>query len=150
MIKITLNYNNYCKNYNNLPMKNILYNWLNTIFHSYKKKFVINICVVEKKIIQNLNTKFLNINKVTNVLCFSYEDHFFKKFLLGDIILCKEVIEYEALIYNKKIEEYWAHMIIHSSLHLLKFDHIYDNDKKIMQLEEIKLLNILGYSNPYN
>ncbi|QJC30035.1 rRNA maturation RNase YbeY [Enterobacteriaceae endosymbiont of Plateumaris sericea] len=150
MKKITLNYNNYCKNNNNLPLKNNLYNWLNTIFYSYKKKFIINICIVEKNIIRKLNIKFLNINKTTNVLCFPYEDYLSKKFLLGDIIVCKEIIEYEACIYNKKIEEYWAHMIVHSSLHLLKFDHFYDNEKKIMQLEEIKLLNLLGYSNPYS
>ncbi|QJC29150.1 rRNA maturation RNase YbeY [Enterobacteriaceae endosymbiont of Plateumaris rustica] len=149
MKKIILNYNNYCNNKNNLPLKSNLYNWLCLIFYNYKKKFIINISIVEKIIIQKLNMKFLNNNKETNVLCFPYEDYLFKKFFLGDIILCKEIIEYEACIYNKKIEEYWAHMVIHSSLHLLKFDHFNKNKRKIMEIEEIKLLTILGYSNPY-
>ncbi|QJC28705.1 rRNA maturation RNase YbeY [Enterobacteriaceae endosymbiont of Plateumaris consimilis] len=149
MKNILLNYNNYCKNKNNLPLKSNLYNWLYIIFNNYKKKFIINISIVEKKIIKKLNMKFLSMNKTTNVLCFPYEDYLSKKFFLGDIILCKDIIEYEAYMYNKKIEEYWAHMIIHSSLHLLKFDHFNNKKTKIMQLEEIKLLTLLGYSNPY-
>jgi probable rRNA maturation factor len=40
-------------------------------------------------------------------------------------------------------------MIVHGVLHLLGFDHINDNDAQQMEAMEIRILEQLGFCNPY-
>jgi len=47
------------------------------------------------------------------------------------------------------IEEHVAHMVVHGILHLLGYDHMNDNEAKIMENLEIQILKKLGYKNPY-
>ncbi|QJC36995.1 rRNA maturation RNase YbeY [Enterobacteriaceae endosymbiont of Donacia vulgaris] len=149
-LNIVLNYYNFCKNNNNLPLKNDIFYWLYKIF--FKKniqKIELNISIVEKKFILKLNKKYLNISKPTNVLSFLLEKNILKKTLLGDIILCKEIIEYESCLQKKSLKSHWAHIIIHACLHLLAYNHKNVKETCIMQLKEIKILKLLGYKNPY-
>ncbi|QJC35773.1 rRNA maturation RNase YbeY [Enterobacteriaceae endosymbiont of Donacia sparganii] len=147
---IILNYYNFCKNNNNLPFKNDIFYWLNKIFYKKNiKKIIITISIVEKKTIIKLNKKYLKISQPTNVLSFLLEKNFLKKELLGDIILCKEIIEYESFLEKKSLKSHWAHIIIHACLHLLKYDHKNIKETSLMQSKEIKILNLLGYKNPY-
>ncbi|QJC33769.1 rRNA maturation RNase YbeY [Enterobacteriaceae endosymbiont of Donacia provostii] len=149
-LNIILNYYNFCKNYNYIPYKNDILHWLYIIFMKTNiKKIEITISIVEKFYIQKLNKKFFQIDKPTNVLSFLEKNYFFKKILLGEIILCKEIIEYESFLQKKKIDAHWAHIIIHACLHLLKYDHQNIKEACIMQTKEIKILNLLGYENPY-
>ncbi|QJC32154.1 rRNA maturation RNase YbeY [Enterobacteriaceae endosymbiont of Donacia versicolorea] len=147
---IILNYYNYCKNNNNLPTKNEIFYWLNIIFTKKNiKKVEITISIVKKNIIQKLNKKYLKISKPTNVLSFLLENNFLKKTLLGDIILCKEIIEYESILQKKTFKLHYTHIIIHSVLHLLKYKHKNFYEANLMELKEINILKLLGHKNPY-
>ncbi|QJC38214.1 rRNA maturation RNase YbeY [Enterobacteriaceae endosymbiont of Donacia marginata] len=149
-LNIILNYYNFCKNNHSLPLKGDILYWLYKIFSKKNiKKIELNISIVEKHSILKLNKKYLKIAKPTNVLSFLLERNFLKKTLLGDLILCKEIIEHEAFIQKKLLKSHWAHLIIHSCLHLLKYNHKNIKETCIMQLKEIKILNLLGYKNPY-
>ncbi|QJC37815.1 rRNA maturation RNase YbeY [Enterobacteriaceae endosymbiont of Donacia bicoloricornis] len=149
-LNIILNYYNFCKNDNNLPLKNDILFWLYKIFSKKNiKKITLNISIVEKNSILKINKKYLKISKPTNVLSFLLEKNFLKKTLLGELILCKEIIEYEAFLQEKLLKSHWAHIIIHSCLHLLNFNHKDIKETCIMQLREIKMLNLFGYKNPY-
>ncbi|QJC33365.1 rRNA maturation RNase YbeY [Enterobacteriaceae endosymbiont of Donacia clavipes] len=147
---IILNYYNYCKNNYNLPTKNEIFYWLNIIF---KKKNIrnieITISIVTKNMIKKLNKEYLKISKPTNVLSFLLENNFFKKKLLGDIILCKEIIEYESILQKKTPKFHYTHIIIHAVLHLLKYEHKNFKEANLMELKEINILKLLGYKNPY-
>ncbi|QJC32957.1 rRNA maturation RNase YbeY [Enterobacteriaceae endosymbiont of Donacia semicuprea] len=151
--KILLNYYNYCKNNYNLPTKNEIFYWLNIIFKKKNIKNVknieITISIVTKNIIEKLNKKYLKISKPTNVLSFLLENNFLKKKLLGDIILCKEIIEYESILQKKALKFHYTHIIIHSVLHLLQYEHKNFQEANLMELEEINILKLLGYKNPY-
>ena len=46
-------------------------------------------------------------------------------------------------------ENRWAHMIIHSMLHLQGYTHFTKKNRLFMEKKEIKLMRSLGYSNPY-
>ncbi len=108
--------------------------------------------IVDKNEIQTLNHLYRTKNTPTNVLSFPSErpkDIPQKSFYLGDIILCAEIIQEEALEQNKAIEAHWAHMAIHGLLHLLGYDHIQDKDAHVMETLEIQLLEQLGWTNPY-
>ena len=69
--------------------------------------------------------------------------------LLGDLVVCRQVVEREAEEQHKAPHDHWAHMIIHGTLHLLGFDHIDDGEAEVMEALEIALLGQLGIDNPY-
>ena len=59
------------------------------------------------------------------------------------------VIEKEAKDQNKNLFSHWAHMMIHSILHLQNFDHVDDENAKIMETIEIETLELFNIPNPY-
>lgn len=100
----------------------------------------------------HLNHTYRKQNKTTNVLSFPSslpKEVELECPLLGDIIICPEVLDAECHQLKKSIEEHWALIVIHGVLHLLGYDHIHDKDALIMQPIEIRLLSELGYANPY-
>lgn len=100
-----------------------------------------------------LNNTYRQQNKTTNVLAFPSalpNEILLKHPLLGDIIVCPEVLLAESMQLNKTLNEHWSLIIIHGVLHLLGYDHIKDEDAAAMQALEIKLLAELGYANPYD
>lgn len=99
-----------------------------------------------------LNNSYRKINKTTNVLAFlaKIPEHIELDCpLLGDVIICPDVLLAESIELHKTLKEHWALIVIHGVLHLLGYDHIKDTDAEIMQKKEIQLLAELGYSNPY-
>lgn len=101
----------------------------------------------------SLNTLYRNQPKATNVLAFPAEvppGIELEYPLLGDVVICPEILLQESIEQQKALEHHWAHIVIHGVLHLLGFDHIDDNDAKIMQAEEVNLLAQLGFANPYH
>lgn len=118
----------------------------------HRNKAELTLRLVDADEMTSLNHQYRKKNKVTNVLAFpsAYPDiveleHPF----LGDVILCPEVIQTESQEQNKTIKAHWSLIVIHGVLHLLGYDHIKDNEAKVMQAIEIKLLAELGYENPY-
>lgn len=100
--------------------------------------------------IQAANRQFRHKNKPTNVISFPNENTFEEEILyLGDILLCPGVLNHEAKTQGKKQEAHWAHLVIHSVLHLLGHDHHTKTEAKRMEAIEIRLLETLGYTNPY-
>lgn len=100
-----------------------------------------------------LNNTYRKKNKPTNVLAFPCnlpEPIELECPLLGDIIICPEVLLKESEAFNKPLQEHWSLIVIHGVLHLLGYDHIQDEDAVIMQALEIKLLAEMGYANPYD
>ena len=59
------------------------------------------------------------------------------------------VIKQEAEQQSKTEESHWAHMVVHSMLHLQGFDHIDNDEAEEMEQLEIKILHQLGFDNPY-
>jgi probable rRNA maturation factor len=103
--------------------------------------------------IQTLNRLYRQVDKPTNVLAFP-SDHPeaipLDCTLLGDVIICPEILAIESQALNKPLIEHTAHIVMHGVLHLLGFNHIETEERQVMQAIEIQLLASLGYSNPYN
>jgi len=99
---------------------------------------------------QQLNHQYRDKNKPTNVLSFPFQNPPGLTLpLLGDLVVCKSVVENEAIEQNKTLKEHWAHMLIHGTLHLLGYDHIDPQDAIEMESLESKLLIELGFADPY-
>ncbi len=102
--------------------------------------------------IMQLNNTYRQQNKPTNVLAFPAnipKNISLDIPLLGDIIICPDVLYDECEKLNKSIESHFALMVIHGILHLLGYDHINDEDTEVMQAKEIKILKEIGFPNPY-
>jgi len=106
--------------------------------------------------IQELNQQFRQKDQATNVLSFpaqidDYDELFDNaEVYLGDIAMAFESLQQEALSQNKPIAEHFSHLLIHSILHLLGYDHIIATDAEHMESLEIKLLAMLDIENPYD
>ena len=101
-----------------------------------------------------LNREYRHKDKVTNVLSFPFEmpegiEDEETVNLLGDIIICADVVEKEAQEQGKSSEAHWAHMVTHGSLHLLGFDHVEAAEADEMEALEAQILGAQGYANPY-
>ena len=79
-------------------------------------------CVSEKEI-KLLNKKYRGKDEATNVLSFGVDELLTKNLLIGDIVLCIEIIKKEAKEYSKDFENRLKHMIIHGFLHLFNLNH---------------------------
>ena len=108
----------------------------------------INISFVSQQEIKELNRRFLNQNKTTNVLSFPSDPRFYED-LLGEIAICPFVIKEESIVQGKKEHDHLIHLIIHSVLHLLGYDHVDSKSAKVMEGIEINTLKKLGIANPY-
>ena len=69
--------------------------------------------------------------------------------LVGDLIICPQVVKAESIEQEKSFHEHFAHMTIHGCLHLLGFDHINEQDAIEMEGIEKTLLAELGIDDPY-
>ena len=141
--KIKINYIKFIKK-QYVPSK---YNFATWVNFSVIEKFInhVNLIFVGQKRMRTLSNKFLNKDKPTNVLTFPNND----KFCNSDIVLCPEIINKEAKKYGFSNDFRWAHMIVHSMLHLQGFNHSTKRDRLFMEKTEVKLLNSMNFGNPY-
>ena len=125
----------------------------------YKKKlkFVSNInyycnfILANDLFIKNLNRKFKNSNKSTDVLTFVYKLNYNnkKEERHCDIIFSIETISNDARVNNIDFYSHLTHLIIHSFLHINDYLHKKIKDYLTMKNIEINILKQLGISNPY-
>ena len=111
----------------------------------------VNIKIVDNNEIENLNKKFRNKDRPTNVLSFTNKD-ISRRITnnLGDIAISYEYVERESKEQDKKFDDHIVHMFIHGIYHILGFDHKDDPMADKMENKEIILLNKLNINNPYN
>ncbi|KES18175.1 rRNA maturation RNase YbeY [Gilliamella apicola] len=134
----------------NLPTEEQIMQWLNVILPQFMDNAEITIRIVDEQESQQLNNTYRHKDKPTNVLSFPFESPIeIEVPLLGDLIICKQVVEAEAKEQHKSLTSHWAHMIVHGCLHLLGYDHILDEEAEEMENIEIDIMQQLGFNNPY-
>ena len=95
----------------------------------------LSIQFVSEKKIRELNKKYRNVDKVTDVLSFDLEGDD-----LGDIFICFSQIKKQAKIYQVAAKEELVRMITHGVLHLLGFDHQKKAAERKMFLAQEKIV----------
>ena len=138
----------------NPPNNQILLNISNDIdefigyFSVEKIDVEVSFCTAEQ--IKDLNYKFRKKDSETNVLSFPAESSIgIQSACCGEVIICYEVLNNEAKESSKNITNHFKHLLIHSLLHLLGYEHDKENDAILMESEEIKFLSKIGISDPY-
>jgi len=137
-----------------LPTKAQFQLWVDTalaeVSSDPSQEFELTIRLVNSQESQQLNNQYRSKDKPTNVLSFPFEvPDGIELNLLGDLIICIEVMKQEAKEQNKALFDHWAHLVIHGCLHLVGFDHISDSEALEMESIEITVLKKLGITNPY-
>lgn len=114
---------------------------------------VLTIRIVGAAESRRLNRTWRGKDKATNVLSFPAGRRTFpaaqEPAELGDLAICAPVVMREARRQGKSAKAHWAHMVVHGVLHLLGYDHENDHDAAQMETREVKILEQLGYANPY-
>ncbi len=99
---------------------------------------------------RDLNRHYRGKDRPTNVLSFPFEDPpGVETGLLGDLVICVDVVESEALEQGKPATAHYAHMVIHGVLHLCGYDHVDSADAESMETLERSLLAASGFDDPY-
>ena len=105
--------------------------------------------------IHEINNKYRNVDKATDVLSFPMFEKeelelkiknkdFEHEDILGDIIISIEKVEEQAKEYGHSFERELSYMLVHGFYHLMGYDHIKEEDKKVMRPKEEKVLGLLN------
>ena len=115
-----------------------------------KNKFLIvnnkefSLLLTSSKKMKNLNLKFKNKNKPTDVLSFPNNDKFINKDYLGDVAINFEIVDKRSRKTNFNYE--FDRMWVHGYLHLLGFDHKKVKDFDKMSKIEKKILDCFDHT----
>ncbi len=135
---------------NDLPTEQQFIDWLTAALKDTKPNAEVTIRLVEEEESQTLNSEYRGKDKPTNVLSFEFDaPPMLELNLLGDLVICKNIIEREAIEQEKTLNDHWAHMVVHGALHLLGMDHIEENEAIEMESLEKNILATLAIDDPY-
>ena len=96
---------------------------------------------------RKLNREYRHKDYATNVLTFDYTQ---EPVVSTDLVLCAPVVAEEAKEQNKTLEEHYAHLLVHGTLHAQGYEHETDEvDALEMEALEVLLMEGMGYGNPY-
>ena len=99
---------------------------------------------VGTKKIKDLNTKYRNKNKVTDVISLAYNEPFLYQSkdinILGEIYIAYDVALKQAKKYNHSLKREICFLVLHGLLHLIGYDHMnLQDEKKMFGLQELIL-----------
>ncbi len=137
-----LKINNYCTDCKIIPNKKMFYIWLWRIYIFFNIKKKINIFLINKKEILNLNFKFKNRNYSTDILSFKVSKYLkgISDIFLGDIFISPCKVWYNSCISKINYYYYFSYLSIHGLLHILGFKHNTFNNYKNMRAMELFFL----------
>jgi len=111
----------------------------------------VSVTLVDDEEIGVLNREYRGIDTPTDVLSFAMlegEDvvdvNEEGEAILGDIIISAERALRQAEEYGHSFAREVAYLALHGTLHLLGYDHMDEEDKKVMRKREEEILEILG------
>lgn len=106
---------------------------------------LLNITLVSSEKIQEINRIYRNKDAVTDVISFAFEeskDYSYDDIrFLGEIYICYERCVSQAKEYGHSIKRELCYLAVHGLLHLLGYDHMEEEDKKVMRALEEEILN---------
>ncbi|CAH0526626.1 rRNA maturation RNase YbeY [Vibrio hippocampi] len=133
-----------------LPSQEQILNWLEKTIIPFQADAEVTVRIVDQAESHQLNHDYRGKDKPTNVLSFPFEaPPGIELDLLGDLIICRQVVEAEAQEQSKPLIAHWAHMVVHGSLHLLGYDHIKDDEAEEMEALETEIMLDMGFEDPY-
>lgn len=113
----------------------------------------VSVSVVNNPVIQQLNFEYRDKNEITDVLSFGIQDSSEGKInfedpnipvALGDIVISIERAIEQAEEYRHTLERELGFLTVHGFLHLLGYDHLNQEDERIMFHKQDNILKEFG------
>ena len=109
----------------------------------------VSLSLVDKDEIHALNRYYWFVVRTIDVLSFPMDDEIFPgeedvDLILGDIVICLDIAKAQAEEYGHSLDRELSYLICHSTLHLLGYDHMEDDEKAIMRGKEKEIMKNLG------
>ena len=106
----------------------------------------ISLTFVDMEEIQQLNREYRDTDSVTDVLSFPQfesKDEFPKvgEIIMGDVVICTEKAMLQAEEFGHSPEREIIYLFTHSLLHLMGYDHMEEDEKRIMRQKEEAVMN---------
>ena len=113
-----------------------------------KNDYYLSLLIADNKIIKQINKEYRNKDTETDVISFAYNEteNIGGLNVLGDIIISLEKVKNQSKEYGHSEEREFYYVLCHGMLHLLGYDHIEEEDKKIMRKREEAILSSFGYT----
>ena len=105
---------------------------------------IFSVIFVEDEEIHAMNRDYRGVNRVTDVISFAFEDNndlvYNEIRMLGDIYICIPQMKRQAQSYSHSEKRELSFLAVHGLLHLLGYDHMNEEDEKVMfELQELIL-----------
>ncbi|MCK9140133.1 rRNA maturation RNase YbeY [Haemophilus influenzae] len=138
------------ENIEGLPTEEQIVQWATAAVQPEGNEVEMTVRIVDEAESHELNLTYRGKDRPTNVLSFPFEcPDEVELPLLGDLVICRQVVEREAVEQDKPLMAHWAHMVVHGCLHLLGYDHIEDDEAEEMESLETQIMQGLGFDDPY-
>ena len=137
-----------------VPAESAFRRWVEAALAGRAGDFSLSVRVVDKDESRQLNARYRQQDKPTNVLSFAVElpGEVLEQLPvcpLGDLVICAPLVRSEAQAQGKTALSHWAHLTVHGVLHLLGHDHQEQEQAQAMEALEVRILAGLGVPDPY-
>lgn len=107
-----------------------------TLEHEKVNNAIFSVVFVDDEEIHRLNKEYRHVDKGTDVISFAFEDNEKVRYndirVLGDIYICIPQMKRQAISYGHSEKRELSFLCVHGLLHLLGYDHMTEEDEKIM------------------
>ena len=126
------------------------YDYLNnvidaTLKHENVENAIFTIVFVDDEEIHKINKEYRGVDRVTDVISFAFEDNEEKSYnyirVLGDIYISIPQMKRQAEEYGHSEKRELSFLTVHGLLHLLGYDHMQEEDEKVMFSLQEEILN---------
>ena len=112
-----------------------------------------SLSIVDGESIRQLNREYRGVDSVTDVLSFPQFDSEEElqdwdmdgeELMIGDVVICTDRAKEQAEEFGHSYERELIYLFVHSLFHLFGYDHMEEEDKKVMRAKEEKVMDWLG------
>ena len=114
----------------------------------------VGVTIVDENTILELNREYREKDRVTDVLSFPQfggHDELLDDLadddtatLVGDVVICYEQAARQAEEYGTGLTREMLYLFVHSMMHLFGYDHMEEDEKKVMRAREEEVLSAIG------
>lgn len=109
---------------------------------------ILNIIIVDNEYIHKINKEYRGVDRETDVISFALEDDdTFVKLpirILGDIYISIDRVKSQAKDYGHSEQREISFLVVHGILHLLGYDHVKEDEEKVMFDKQERILDELN------
>lgn len=108
-----------------------------------EKTYYISFMITNNEVIHQINKEYRNVDRPTDVISFAYNEteNIGPVEVVGDIIISIDKVKEQAKDFGHSEKREFFYLLTHGMLHILGYDHIEDDERKVMREKEERYLS---------